>query len=166
MSFMAVAYIPAFIEDYHVFRKDRQNGLYGPLEFQLSNFIIGLPYLCESQFPSTTATIFELPLTQRTDYSRLFVPLLSGHLLAKQLPCRRRRILQMDPLHLPRSSSGRVSSRTHSVHFPNIRGRSSSSRFCVSSSQYLTKRVTLVRDAEMSFFILAGTEHGWQLAAS
>lgn len=48
MSFMAVAYIPAYIEDYEVFRKDRQNGLYGPLEFQLSNFLIGLPYLCES----------------------------------------------------------------------------------------------------------------------
>lgn len=47
MSFMAVAYIPAYIEDYGVFRKDRQNGLYGPLEFQLSNFIIGLPYLCK-----------------------------------------------------------------------------------------------------------------------
>jgi ABC-type multidrug transport system permease subunit len=45
MSFMAVAYIPAFIEDLHAFRKERLNGLYGPTSFVLANFVTGAPYL-------------------------------------------------------------------------------------------------------------------------
>ncbi|KAF7187060.1 ABC transporter G family member 15 [Pseudocercospora fuligena] len=45
MSFMAVAYVPAFLEDRASFVKERANGLYGPAAFLLSNFIIGLPYL-------------------------------------------------------------------------------------------------------------------------
>lgn len=45
MSFMAVAYIPAYIEDLNMMRKERANGLYGPLPFMLANFLIGLPYL-------------------------------------------------------------------------------------------------------------------------
>jgi hypothetical protein len=47
MSFMAVAYVPAFLEDRFVFVKERSNGLYGPTAFLLSNFVIGVPYLCE-----------------------------------------------------------------------------------------------------------------------
>ena len=45
MSFMTVAYVPAFIEDRATFIKDRANGLYGPTAFMLANFLIGLPYL-------------------------------------------------------------------------------------------------------------------------
>ena len=45
MSFMAVAYVPAIIEDLHMFKKERANGLYGPLPFTIANFFIGLPYL-------------------------------------------------------------------------------------------------------------------------
>jgi ABC-type multidrug transport system permease subunit len=45
MSFMAVAYVPAFLEDRATFAKERANGLCGPLAFTVSNFIIGLPYL-------------------------------------------------------------------------------------------------------------------------
>ncbi|KAF2150300.1 putative ABC transporter [Myriangium duriaei CBS 260.36] len=45
MSFMAVAYIPAFLEDRALFIKERANGLYGPAAFMVSNFVIGLPYL-------------------------------------------------------------------------------------------------------------------------
>ncbi|KAL2069552.1 hypothetical protein VTL71DRAFT_14231 [Oculimacula yallundae] len=45
MSFMAVAYVPSFLEDRLTFIKERANGLYGPTAFMLSNFIIGLPYL-------------------------------------------------------------------------------------------------------------------------
>lgn len=45
MSFMAVAYVPAFLEDRATFAKDRANGLYGALPFVMANFIIGLPYL-------------------------------------------------------------------------------------------------------------------------
>ncbi|KAL1306206.1 hypothetical protein AAFC00_004304 [Neodothiora populina] len=45
MSFMAVAYIPAFLEDRAIFMKERANGLYGPTSFIVANFITGLPYL-------------------------------------------------------------------------------------------------------------------------
>ena len=45
MSFMAVAYIPPAIEDLQTFRKERANGLYGPLSFTIANFVIGIPYL-------------------------------------------------------------------------------------------------------------------------
>ena len=45
MSFMAVAYIPAFLEDRSLFIKERYNGLYGPTSFMIANFIIGIPYL-------------------------------------------------------------------------------------------------------------------------
>ncbi|KAH6621251.1 P-loop containing nucleoside triphosphate hydrolase protein [Chaetomium sp. MPI-SDFR-AT-0129] len=45
MSFLAVAYIPAFIEDYRLYCLDRRNGLYNAGSFLLSNFIVGLPYL-------------------------------------------------------------------------------------------------------------------------
>lgn len=42
MSFMAVAYVPAYIEDRSLFVKERQNGLYGPTAFMVANFITGL----------------------------------------------------------------------------------------------------------------------------
>lgn len=45
MSFMAVAYVPSVIEDLHTFKKERANGLYGPLPFTIANFLIGTPYL-------------------------------------------------------------------------------------------------------------------------
>ncbi|OCK78636.1 putative ATP-binding cassette transporter [Lepidopterella palustris CBS 459.81] len=45
MSFMAIAYVPAFLEDRATFAKERANGLCGPLAFTISNFLIGLPYL-------------------------------------------------------------------------------------------------------------------------
>ena len=45
MSFMAVAYVPAFLEDRATFAKERANGLYGPGSFMLANFLVGLPYL-------------------------------------------------------------------------------------------------------------------------
>ena len=37
-----------FLEDRATFIKERANGLYGAAVFTLSNFIIGLPYLCSS----------------------------------------------------------------------------------------------------------------------
>ena len=43
---MAVAYVPAFLEDRSAFVKERANGLYGPLAFNVANFLVGLPYLC------------------------------------------------------------------------------------------------------------------------
>ena len=54
MSFMAVVYVPAFLEDRAVYVKDRANGLYGSLAFNISNFLIGLPYLFFIAFLSST----------------------------------------------------------------------------------------------------------------
>ncbi|POR37899.1 ABC transporter G family member 15 [Tolypocladium paradoxum] len=45
MSFMAVAYVPAFLEDRFQYVKEHQNGLYGAAPLIISNFLIGLPYL-------------------------------------------------------------------------------------------------------------------------
>lgn len=45
MSFMAVAYVPAFLEDLHTFHRERANGLVGPFSFLVANFLIGLPFL-------------------------------------------------------------------------------------------------------------------------
>ena len=45
MSFMAVAYIPAYLEDRALFIKERANGLYGPTSFLIANFVTGIPYL-------------------------------------------------------------------------------------------------------------------------
>lgn len=45
MSFMAVAYVPSLIEDLWTFNKEYANGLYGPLSFMVSNFLIGVPWL-------------------------------------------------------------------------------------------------------------------------
>ena len=45
MSFMAIAYVPAFLEDLSAFQLERANGLAGPLPFLLSNFLIGIPFL-------------------------------------------------------------------------------------------------------------------------
>jgi hypothetical protein len=45
MSFMAVAYIPAYLEDLAIYSKERANGLYGPTAFMLANLVIGIPYL-------------------------------------------------------------------------------------------------------------------------
>lgn len=45
MSFMSVAYIPAYLEDFAAYRKERSNGLYGPVEFVVTNFLVGAPFL-------------------------------------------------------------------------------------------------------------------------
>lgn len=45
MSFMAVAYIPAFLEDFNTFRVERANALYGPTPFLVANFLVSVPWL-------------------------------------------------------------------------------------------------------------------------
>ncbi|KAJ5280748.1 hypothetical protein N7478_006120 [Penicillium angulare] len=52
MSFMAVAYVPAFLEDRATFAKERANGLYSATPFMIANFIIGLPFLLVSYWLS------------------------------------------------------------------------------------------------------------------
>lgn len=45
MSFMSVAYIPAYLEDYYTYINDHLNGFYSPSAFVISNFIIGVPFI-------------------------------------------------------------------------------------------------------------------------
>lgn len=45
MSFMAVAYVPAYLEDRNLYVKEFHNGLYGAAELVVSNFLVGVPYL-------------------------------------------------------------------------------------------------------------------------
>ncbi|KAK9355632.1 P-loop containing nucleoside triphosphate hydrolase protein [Lipomyces doorenjongii] len=45
MSFMTVAYIPAFLEDLATYKKESHENLYGPAAFLLANVIVGLPFL-------------------------------------------------------------------------------------------------------------------------
>ncbi|KAK5239179.1 hypothetical protein LTS03_012102, partial [Exophiala xenobiotica] len=42
---MAVAYVPSIIEDIQNFRKERANGLYGPLPFTIANALVSIPWL-------------------------------------------------------------------------------------------------------------------------
>jgi hypothetical protein len=46
MSFMAVAYSPAYLEDYMQYIKEKRNGLYGSTAMIIANFLTGIPYLC------------------------------------------------------------------------------------------------------------------------
>lgn len=45
ISFLAVSYVPALLEDRLQYDKDHQNGLYGPTEFIICNFVLGLPFI-------------------------------------------------------------------------------------------------------------------------
>ncbi|KAK9243337.1 P-loop containing nucleoside triphosphate hydrolase protein [Lipomyces tetrasporus] len=45
MSFMTVAYIPAFLEDLATYKKESHENMYGPAAFLFSNVIVGLPFL-------------------------------------------------------------------------------------------------------------------------
>jgi ABC-type multidrug transport system permease subunit len=58
MSFMAVAYIPAFIEDLSAFREERLNDLYGPTSFMIANFVTGAPYLFLRSFLFSVVAYF------------------------------------------------------------------------------------------------------------
>lgn len=45
ISFLAVSYVPAFLEDRTQYSKDYQNSLYGATEFLACNIILGLPFI-------------------------------------------------------------------------------------------------------------------------
>ena len=60
MSFMAVAYIPAFLEDRSLFIKERANGLYGAGSFMVANFITGIPFLCRYEHSSGRQSLIKL----------------------------------------------------------------------------------------------------------
>jgi hypothetical protein len=58
MSFMAVAYIPAYLEDHSSYLKELHNGLYGPTSFLISNFLIGIPFIFLNTILFSIITVF------------------------------------------------------------------------------------------------------------
>lgn len=94
MSFMAVAYVPAFLEDRATFTKERANGLYGVTPFIVSNFLIGLPYLCMYSLLPVTCTISNMS-------SFDIHPLLDRLILALQFPTNSRSIFHLGDVDIP-----------------------------------------------------------------
>ena len=92
---MAVAYVPAFLEDRATFAKERANGLYGPLPFMIANFIIGLPYLCTS----SSLLMDHIHSNGSRSYHRC--PLLYSILLALELPTHGASLLHLDHVGIP-----------------------------------------------------------------
>lgn len=94
MSFMAVAYVPAFLEDRANFTKERANGLYGVTPFMVSNFLIGLPYLC-------MYTILPAICLLSNVSSFDICPLLDCLILALQFPTNGRSLLHLGYVDIP-----------------------------------------------------------------
>lgn len=124
MSFMAVAYVPAFLEDRATFVKERANGLYGATAFTIANFFIGIPYLCRSTphppfFPSPTPSI---PIP--TDRPSPDLPRLLHHrLLPLQLSPRRHRLLHLGDVAFSRPPRRRIPGRAHFLPVSQLRRR-------------------------------------------
>ena len=67
MSFMAVAYVPAYLEDRAVYAKERLDGLSNPSLLVLGDFLVGLPLLLGStvSFSSVTYWVCDFSATPR-----------------------------------------------------------------------------------------------------
>lgn len=97
MSFMAVAYVPSYLEDHANFVKERNNDLYGSGAFIISNFIIGLPYLCKFP-PATSLRSLETTPNYHSPHLR---NLLRNSLLALQLSAHSRSLPKLDHVAIP-----------------------------------------------------------------
>ncbi|KAM9930347.1 hypothetical protein OXX59_000562 [Metschnikowia pulcherrima] len=84
MSFMSVAYIPAYLEDYFAYRKESANGLYGPFAFMIANFVIGVPFLFAIVMLFSVITYFMCNFTLSVDGFFLYVLYLFVNLLAAE----------------------------------------------------------------------------------
>lgn len=83
MSFMAVAYISAFLEDRALFMKERANGLYGPTSSIIANFVTGIPHHFFDQIPILGCRILAIQLPPRC--TGIFY---LGHVALPRLACR------------------------------------------------------------------------------
>jgi hypothetical protein len=111
---MAVAYVPSYLEDRATFVKERHNGLYGPASFILSNFIIGLPYLCMSLFANSMPPLD----TKSNNHSPNLLDLLQYCLLALQLSTNGASLLHVDHVAVPRPRCSRIPRRIDVVYLP------------------------------------------------
>lgn len=118
MSFMAVAYVPAFLEDRATFIKERANGLYGSTAFIISNFIIGLPFLCKTRIETP---LTKQPTNPAKNKSHNLHPLLRRRLLALQFPTHSLGIFHLGNVALPRPSCRRIPRRPRLLDLPELR---------------------------------------------
>lgn len=124
---MAVAYVPAFLEDRATFIKERANGLYGATSFMIANFIIGVPYLCTS-LPRLHCIRLLRMILFLTAISSHLSSLLPDRLLSLQLPANRISLLHVGHVALSRPARWRIPRRTHIFSFSQLRRRSRSNR--------------------------------------
>jgi hypothetical protein len=73
LAFMAVAGIPAFLEERHVFVRERSNGLYGVESYLISNFIVSLPFLALIAFSFSILGYFLMGYQQTASNFFVFV---------------------------------------------------------------------------------------------
>jgi len=107
MSFMAVAYIPSYLEDRSLYIKERANGLYGPTAFMISNLIIGIPFLFLITVLFSVFGVFVIKLSSNSRW-----------------------ILDLGTLVIPGSFGSRIPSCSGGEHLPSICGVISDCRFC------------------------------------
>jgi ABC-type multidrug transport system permease subunit len=81
---MAVAYIPAYIEDQATFFKERANGLCSPASFLVANFLIGLPYLALIAIIFSSIAYWLVNLWPKAEGFWVFVAFLFLDLLAAE----------------------------------------------------------------------------------
>jgi len=67
LSFMAVAGIPAFLEDRLVFIREHANGLYGVESYILSNLIVSIPFIFIITLSFSSVGYFSIGLQETTD---------------------------------------------------------------------------------------------------
>ncbi|KAJ3309549.1 hypothetical protein HDV04_005932 [Boothiomyces sp. JEL0838] len=73
LSFMAVAGIPAFLEERHVFMRESANGLYGVGSYVLSNTLISIPFIFIISISFSLVAYFLMGLQQEADRFFVFV---------------------------------------------------------------------------------------------
>ncbi|KAJ3272437.1 hypothetical protein HDV01_005506 [Terramyces sp. JEL0728] len=73
LAFMAVAGIPAFLEERHVFMRESANGLYGVGSYVLSNTLISIPFVFIISISFSLVAYFLMGLQQSADKFFIFV---------------------------------------------------------------------------------------------
>ncbi|KJZ75810.1 hypothetical protein HIM_04634 [Hirsutella minnesotensis 3608] len=84
LSFMAVAYVPSFLEDRFQYEKEYRNGLYGAGAFITSNVLIGIPYLLIFSFTFAAPVYWLTNLRPTTSAFFTFVLWIFFNLLASE----------------------------------------------------------------------------------
>lgn len=73
LSFMSVAGIPAFLEERHVFLRERANGLYGVESYILSNFLVSIPFIFIITISFSLVAYFAMGMTETASAFWVFV---------------------------------------------------------------------------------------------